>query len=577
MSPGVVLKTDSLMHAAIQNMFYRRAVHLAECRHGAIYDVRADMTHLRAVLSDVYREAFVSVGVPARLNDAHVIIKVNRMSPAAEWNTWLRYRVREAKMHAAVYEKLESKGLASCQFVPPLYFAGVDPSSGLFFTVMQRPQGTLVPITNLIKRGTFTMTTYRSLEAAIGNVWNVGAMMCDVSAGNILVSSNGSVSVVDFDSSIVYPPHISARLHARIDSLYRSVPLSRCMRIKHSSVPELVALWDLVMKPNNDDAVLKQLAIGVYGRKTWLPDVTMLRILFDVASSGVSRSSGTSRRRLFTPIKKFFKPFHRESESSFKLPSLKLRRMVALPENSKHEWKPRHHGKSSGSRYSSSLPRISPRRVVDTNTTNNNNNNNTKSVVVNRRVITVPNAPRIQTISPAALNLVNQRRTNHAMSEGIRENINAAPPSNNVTTPSPSAPSAPSPSNYMQFLTLQEDRKRYVIDYEIEKFKKSDAYKTIRKDLLEGKITGGWRVTEEKTVLDHLLDKQFPGVRWDTSSQSKKKFRLEHVDTIIGNFVESAILSVLNSQIYNTTSRQKQYVQAIMTKLQKTGSLIPRP
>ena len=560
--PTHIIKSDSLMHSQVANTF-PGARRIAGGRHGAVYEINANMTYCQSLVSN-NGEAYVDGVAPPMHRSIDFLLKVTRMTDRVPWSTWLRYRVREAKMHAAIHHKLQN-GFASCMFVPAVYFAGVHSSSGMYFTFIQRPSGTLTSITNLIKHGKFTMDIYRSLEAAVGGVWNTGAMICDASAGNILVSSRGVASIVDFDSSIVYPTEIRVRLHNEMRALGRR--LGRCLRVQNSSAPEFVRVWDLVMKPNNDEAVLKRLAIDVYGRRSWLPDVTMLRLLFNIASTtkggGVTvASSSKSRLRLFAPIKKFFSPLRKDE--SFQFPSLRIRRVGALSKEERSEWRPRQHGHSERR---SSTSRRNIINVANNNNTNNNNNSVTAkrvAVAAAAGTIPMPNS-MVQGINPNTLKLVNSNAGSHVMRQGINNNTNTpnAPNRKNNAVATP-VKTSPTNKEYRGYTTnaVNATRKKDILQHDVNAFKTTALYSTLIEELKTTKVK----------ALNGLLNAKFKGVGWRPNETAAKRFRLAEVDDIATEkIVAPAIESVLRLQIVDASARRSKYKEAVNQRMSQLG------
>jgi len=563
--PSVILKNEALMHSKIETLFGGRVRTIAESRHGAIYEIESNLTYCKSLVDRHHGAAFVQGSVAAGRMDKQIplLLKVTRVHGNVPWGSWLRYRVREARMHDVVHNKLYRNGMQACMFVPAVYFAGVEHTSGMYFTFIQRPTGTLTTITNLIKHGRFTMNTYRAVESAVGAVWSTGAMVCDSSAGNILFSSRGGASIIDFDSSIVYPPEIRERLLDNIRAL--GMRLGKCLRVKNSTAPEFVRIWDLVMKPNNEEGLrkLKRLAIDVYGRKSWLPDANMLRVLYPIANS-VSRVTGKqsipSRRRLFAPVKKFFSPLRKDD--SFEFPGLKIRRIGTVEE----QWKRRDirhstrgHHRTNRSNVNNVVALMTAQRLAG--------NHNVSSVNYTTRANgngTIAMPPHVQEIHPEVAKLIETEPNSHAMSRSIENNIsnnnnrknNAQKINNKEATE----------AEFIKYSTLPTARKAQILEQEVARFKASAKYDTLVNDLLSSRVD----------ALNAQLSKTYPPGKWKTSRQATERFREKYVDEAATALVTAAIKVILNRDYADDEYRNKMYKEGIEQQLSQLAPLMQR-
>lgn len=549
--PQGAIKTDVHMDHAVSAMFLNKAERIASSRHGGIYEVYGNVDALYASLSRDTNAFVQGSGYPQGQN-FRAIIKVTR-THATSWNEWLRFRVREAKMHAAVYTKLG--GVARCLFVPDLYFAGVDYSTGMYFSVMQRPQGKLVSVARLIKDNKFNMHAYRAVEAAVSSIWRIGAMLTDTSEGNVLISSKGHATIIDFDSSIVLPNGIRERMWIQIDNVWKSHRLDSCHRILNSKEADLVKLFNFVTREQSDMPMLKRLTINVYGRKSWFPDVNMLTLLFQTAHAYKQQRGGkSSGSGWISPVKKFFKPLRKDPE--FKIPEIKIRRVQALPDEVKQVWRTRKHasGRSHGSHAShssnalSNMLRVPSRRIVSRTT--NNNGENIRSLPIPSAPITpngIPMPPRTSASTAFGVPVMSRNVANlvSTASPGVfsrRVNVNNTTntnTANNTANKKYTYNGEPTSEEFGKFKALPKSRQAILVEKETERIQKLDMFTTFKAKLIGEKVKGTY-------ALNRAIQAKFPDVGWSYMVPANKTaWRREHRDAVAVDMLRDVVRKVL--------------------------------
>lgn len=539
--PQGAIKTDVHMEHAVQAMFFNRASRIASSRHGAIYDVRGNFDHLYTVLGQDVNAFVRGPTYPGGAN-AHVLIKVTRTSPSQPWNDWLRYRVREAKMHRAVYEKLG--GVSQCLFVPMLFFAGVDYNTGMYFCIMQRPPGNVVVVSQLIKENKFTMHAYRAIEAAVANIWRIGAMLTDTSEGNVLISSKGFATIVDFDSSIVLPPDIRERMQLQVENLWRGHRHDKCYRILSSKQADLVSLFNFVTRQQSDMPMLKRLTINVYGRSSWFPDVNMLTLLFQTAEAFKQTHGKKTYKGLgwFKPVKKFFKPLRNDSD--FQIPDIKMRRVLALPDAIKEVWRPRKHG---GHR--EHVDRL-PHRA--------------RNILTTASIPSIPSIPLIAhsrsqqgvpiigngggnapVISQKLADLVSNAKSSPFSRNNLKNMNTPKRGKNNNGVNNDAMNTSPiTEEEFLGFKELPEKRKKYIIQQETERIRLTPMF-----DDFKRKLFGPTR-QQGTYLLDSALKEMFPTVSWNALVKANKtSFRKKWGEKVALNLVENVVAKVLEKNI----------------------------
>ena len=582
--PQGAIATDVHMDHAVRSLFLNKAERIASSRHGGIYDVIGNFANVYGILTRDANAFVQGYGFPGGQN-VRFLVKVTRTTPSKEWNAWLRFRVREAKMHRAVYAKLGA--VSKCLFVPMPFFAGVDYSTGLYYSIMQRPLGSLVPISQLIKANKFTMHTYRSIEAAVASIWRVGAMLTDTSEGNVLVSSKGFVTIVDFDSSIVLPPEIATRMTSNINTLWGGHKHDACYRISNSKEADLVKMFNFVTRQQSDMPMLKRLTINVYGRSSWFPDVNMLTLLFQAAEASTpSRGKRGLRASWFKPVKKFFKPLRQDD--GFELPSIRVRRMGALPEGEKEAWRPRKHRSHTGSRTGSHDTRRSVNVLPRTMTRQWNNGENIRSlripaptahVQVESSTIPMPQLAQgtassvgLPVISPNVARLVatsgqgasgifsnpvnfNSRGNGGANGRNARNGGNGGNGGNVNRSKGKS-------EEFRDFKSLSKARKEVLIEQEVSRVKNLNKLYTQLKSKLRGDEKFGGT-----SVLNNAIRQRFPDMGWSKLTDAgKRRTREKYLDEIAADILEAVVRKVLEMSLEFEEDRNDQIQSALNQK-----------
>lgn len=584
-TPTGMITSDAQMQYAVQSRFYNRAVRLAPTRHGAIYDVRVNndvrssLQHIfTMVQSDPNRAAFVAGPRPFP-TAANVLITVAHM-PARKsmtWNTWLRYRVREAKMHLALYKRVAATHrTSSCSPVPMLYFAGVDHASGLYYVVMERRAGIVGPLSTIESQNKLSMGMYRAIEAAIGSLWYVGAMLADTSAGNMLMTSTNHVVMADFDSAIVIPAGLKDRLHAQLETFYtmRRTQQGPCRTIRGTEERELVNMWDFVMRESSNRPSLQRLAIDVYGRRRWFPDVELLRTLKISTRANTTPSKlrgmlggvGGSGGRLRNGLRGLLRgrsENNRDGGSDFL--NVRLRKIGALSNEEKSVWRrrqrrpkerraQRERRTSTRNTYNRNTPASanlpSPPRpgnnVVNVNNVNNNNNN--RVPMPSRSNSNARRNNNINTKLPNGLaSLVDPLNTIFQQGFNLNKKNNA--------TAAPKNTSPPKQGEFGKYTAIQDSaRQAFLLDHEVDRFiKQTQRFKNFKAKLIGGDTYPG------SSALDAGIREMHPEMGWvKMSNVSKRKQRKLDADRVAEALVRKALDAVLEMNIPGKIDRDRQ-------------------
>ena len=563
-APTGLITTDAQMEFAVQSLFYKRATRLAPTRHGAIYDVRANLTHLHAVLSqDANRAAYVAgpKAFPSTAT-ANVLVTVAHMpsTKSTSWNQWLRYRVREAKMHRVLFDKIAATHRSSqCSPVPMLHFAGIDHTTGLYFVVMQRPSGTLAPISAVEAKGALSLGTYRTIEAAIGSLWFVGAMLSDTSAGNILVTSRNHVVIADYDSALVIPPGLKDRLYSQLYALYTSRPQGSCRTLKNTQDRDLVILWDFVMRESSNRPSLQRLAVDVYKRRRWFPDVELLRTLTiasrdakapsrlrdtlaEALRSGRGMSGGGLRGLLRGRERN-----DNDGNSGSKFLDVRLRKIGALPEEEKSVWRRRQRRPKESRRRTQRQPRAAPSAQTNANlpvpnrprvnnaTANNNNNNRVPMPSGNNA-----NGARL---SNGMANLVAPVNIS-TYQKGL--NLVATPAKNNNATKKFTSTRA----DFERYSELDIDHQTHLVDVEVKRYSKTDEFKAF-----EDKLAGGASF-DGSPALNSAIQKMKAAMGGKGMRNDEKKIeRKTFIKEIAASMLRDSLQYVLNKNLPGAADR----------------------
>ena len=573
-APTGLITTDAQMGVAVQSLFYKRATRLASTRHGAIYDVRANLTHLHAVLSqDANRAAYVSgpKAFPSTAT-ANVLITVAHMPSAkpTSWNQWLRYRVREAKMHRVLYDKIAATHRSSqCSPVPMLHFAGVDHTTGLYFVVMQRPSGTLAPLSVVEAKGALSLGTYRTIEAAIGSLWFVGAMLSDTSAGNILVTSRNHVVIADYDSALVIPPGLKDRLYSQLYALYTSRPQGSCRTLKNTQDRDLVILWDFVMRESSNRPSLQRLAVDVYGRRRWFPDVELLRTL-KIASRNTrapsrlretlaeALRSGRGMRMGGGGLRELLRGRERNDnngDSGSTFLNVRLRKIGALPEEEKSVWRRRQrrpkesrrrtqrHSTSPSALTNANLPVPNRPRANNVTTTNNNNNRVPMPSSQRSNGRNNANAPRL---SNGMTNLVAPVNTS-IFQQGL--NLGTTPAKNNTNATKKFTSTR---AEFAKYSKLDIDHQTHLVDVEVDRYSKTRDFKEFEKKLAGGASYDG------SPALNSAIQKMKPDMGWKLMGNADRKTeRKDTLKAIARSMLRDSLQYVLVKNLPSADDRDK--------------------
>ena len=573
-APTGLITTDAQMEFAVQSLFYKRATRLAPTRHGAIYDVRANLTHLHAVLSqDANRAAYVAgpKAFPSTAT-ANVLVTVAHMpsTKSTSWNQWLRYRVREAKMHRVLFDKIAATHRSSqCSPVPMLHFAGIDHTTGLYFVVMQRPSGTLAPISAVEAKGALSLGTYRTIEAAIGSLWFVGAMLSDTSAGNILVTSRNHVVIADYDSALVIPPGLKDRLYSQLYALYTSRPQGSCRTLKNTQDRDLVILWDFVMRESSNRPSLQRLAVDVYKRRRWFPDVELLRTLTiasrdakapsrlrdtlaEALRSGRGMSGGGLRGLLRGRERN-----DNDGNSGSKFLDVRLRKIGALPEEEKSVWRRRQRRPKESRRRTQRQPRAAPSAQTNANlpvpnrprvnnaTANNNNNNRVPMPSGNNA-----NVPRL---SNEMVNLVAGNPS--IFQQGL--NLGTTPAKNNTNA---TKKFASTPDEFGSFSDLDIDHQTHLVDLEVNRYSKKNEFKAFEDKLAKGASFDGSK------ALNSAIQKMKPAMGWkNMDNDDRKTQRKQMLKAISRSILRDSLQNVLVKNL-PTAKRRDEFLKKALDK-----------
>lgn len=584
-APGGVIMTGGDMRHAVKTMFMGNELPVGKTRSGAIYEVKANLTYLSTALRNTV-SAYVE-GAPLRPINAHVLVKVSHIKPHMQWNVWLQQQVREALMHRALYVKTYNTG---CGYVPPFYFAGLDMRTGLYYTVMQRPKGRIATVEHVIRDGNFGMKQYRAVEAAVGHIWHAGAMLTDTSAGNMLLVDKGSggAAIVDYDSSIVYPPHIRDTLRTQIDATWSARARSKCRHIQNSSEADLVQDWHHILRNPDDVARLKNLTVRVYSRRTWYPDVTMLRILFDIARErdALTKLTAQKKRALFKPSKRFFSGLR--GDSNFSFPDIKARRIGALPEEVKSTWRRRRHTSSSTKKHkvvrnssndmvlrqellnklrgvetlrapqsvSRNVYRAGPNGGVVVERAVNRGTRNVNTYVNNASAPAIPN-------NIARLVNIRQSPFDRTIPVNANQNRNKNKTNNTNNAKKRTFGSPPTMEEYRDYPSLSADHREHIIDEEMKRVQRRAYYKSFVQRL-KGKNDGG------TNLLNDGIDRFVLGGQQlfkKLQTADKKMARREHADTIAEKIMREVVGEALTARIPYDQSRDREILRIIAKRM----------
>jgi hypothetical protein len=578
--PNNLITTDGQMGYAVQSMTYNHAVHIAPTRHGAIYDVRvnndvrARIQHLRNVLrSDPNTDAYVDGSVP--FTSGHVLISVAHIPETKRmaWNDWLRYRVREAKMHRALYARVAASHRASnCSPVPLLYFAGVDHDTGLYYVVMQRPPGTLHSIATIESKNALTMPMYRAIEAAIGSLWFAGGMLSDTSAGNILITSRNHVVIPDFDSALVIPPGLKDRLRAQLSAFY-AMPrkFGPCRTVRNSKEFELVTLWDFVMRESSNRPSLQRLAINVFGRRRWFPDIELLRSLRiseraeAMTPSGLRRILGGSggsglRDGLRGGLRGLLGGRTRENgNGGSAFLNVRLRKIGALSEEDKKVWRRRQRRpkepRERRSRKSSTptTPVAATLPAPNRPSARNNNNNNNRVPMPSRRNNNANNNNNNNSNPKISNELANLVKRNPTLFQGGM-NLGTTPAKNNNATKK----FASNRADFAKYTTLDIDHQAHLMDVEVERFRATRAFREFVKKLAGGASFDG------SPALNSAIQKENPVMGWKgMGNASKRDQRREMHKKIAESMLRDSLQYVLVKNLPSADDRDELLKKAL--------------
>jgi hypothetical protein len=358
---GSVIGSLPLLESAVAQITTKRALKIANSRTGAIFVCEAKYLNLLARAISQAPDSHVYTAFPP--SKSRVLIKVAARSTGGKVDvtgspeSWMAIQVREARMHKTVYDRLGSRG--PCMSVAPFYYSGVDPSNGLYYTVMMCPGGTVKSLHDLVAENKVTMQVYRVVEASIANVWRTGALIGDMASGDIICSSQGMASIVDFDSAIVIPRETETLLKNGIASLERSVRMDKCGVVRKSTEPEYSAVFELASRVPSQMRTIRTLVSTVYQRTTWHPDFEYLRFLWSRVVSkpgrsgrsggGSSGSSGSGSDRLARAggyLRKGARLMQRGLRShATENTGITIRKIVSLSNENKSQWRERRHGK----------------------------------------------------------------------------------------------------------------------------------------------------------------------------------------------------------------------------------------
>ena len=565
--PTRLITMESHMETAVNLMFYNNAVRVGATRSGALYTYKGNIHHVLTAINNV-APAFVNFFTPSYQN-AHVMIKVSHAKPHSAWHVWLRQQVREALMHNAIYRKLTA--YHQCGYVPRPYFAGLDPKTGLYYVVMECPASKLTTLENAIRLGAFGMQEYRTVEAAIGRIWMSGAMLTDTSAGNMLFYGRGRVAVVDFDSSLIFPRDIRDELSQQLQQTYKGRLADACGRIRKSAEPDVLKAWDFVLRDASDIARLKSLAVQVYGRRSWLPDATMLRLLYDVALSSRGASqygpgiAGNVNKlgSVYKPVKHFFSGLRRDA--SFNLPDVKVRKIAALPKDIKSHWRRRKHHHTRKRSHVPVMPVVSPAmiqaaraqagygvspgvRYSNADTPNNRN---------------MRNGPSAPIIPQHIASLVNVRHTPFV--EGIASNNNVE---NNNNKRRRHFHVPPTEDDYLEYPELDAAHQTHILNEEMKRVEQEAYYKKFV-EILRDEARG-------LTLLDKGIERLKFNERAKMSNlgePNKKKYRQQYAADVAHELVKTIVAQVLDQKpLPSAYSRDTEIMDQLRKLLLKYGT-----
>jgi len=587
-----IQRTDAI-GAAVSQVFGVAADPVAQARHGVFYHVRARGTMLyNRLLSQPHHTTTMVTrqGTPLPPGET-LLVKVSHFKSTMDkdmWNTWLSLRIREARMHKSLDARLAaSKG---CQYVPAFRFAGLDATTGLYYVVMSHPPSKVVPLLRLLSENTLHIRHYRAIEAAMLAIWGVGALLGDVSAGNILVSPKGEfATVIDFDSSIVIPTDLHERLATEISRLYGRADLkrTRCNIIQNSRTPNGLEIFNLVFTPPlnksevPDITRLQELVRIVYKRRNWFPDFHLLQFLWkrikeNPASVGPMKApiinTPTQLARGLASVNRAYTKIHRahrtilkkvqyakskmETVKKSRVGALRIRRVVPLPEEEKSKWRVRRHGASWG---------VDERPRSSNNTTANNNNTNTKfhNTLANTPVVNGNTSRNRENNTRTSLNARGNNNTNGnlttasapqlampqqliaamqpttVLGSGVAGSLNAEPKNKN-TQPQPELTNA----NYATFTQASSEKQQRLIDQEIKRIKASPKYPKF-KDGLTG-FDEDLNVMLGTGPFDQAMKKILPDfpAEYKTMIEKKRaydKYGDQAVDALLKDYVTTVL------------------------------------
>lgn len=220
------------------------------------------------------------------LENTQYIIKLSAFTGrgTASSKEWLFDRVREAKAFETMYAEF-AKNL-DCIPAPQPAFYGLLPAELAFVYAFSPPENeeitSLVPLRKILKSpsayGFAMLDIYKSLEAAILNVWYAGASLGNASHGNIVLSKKTQRAyIIDASSLVGLSDEVRVAIQKRIEDLESSgLDFDACLRAD-STRPIALNVWDA---SSIDPKFMMSKYAATHGSTDFLPDIELLRRLW---------------------------------------------------------------------------------------------------------------------------------------------------------------------------------------------------------------------------------------------------------------------------------------------------------
>lgn len=112
--------------------------------------------------------------------------------------------VHEALMHKLLSKRTTSKfGYSTSAVVPPFYFGGYDPNSGVYVIIMGLIRG--MPARTILETRMLFPSEFAAIQQAIMALWANGVMHGDFHTGNVILVGSHTAVLVDFGMAFLLP------------------------------------------------------------------------------------------------------------------------------------------------------------------------------------------------------------------------------------------------------------------------------------------------------------------------------------------------------------------------------------